>query len=63
MNTETFYEVTVGRISDLVDQIQYHQSMGNDVLVSVLNTEVRDLTEALDNEEEFFYAPYFLSLS
>jgi hypothetical protein len=59
MNTETFQEIAYGRISDMVDQMHYHQSKGDRIMVALLNTEIRDLTDSLDNEDDFFYAPDF----
>lgn len=59
MNQETLYELACGRISDLVDQLHTLQSRGDVVSMAVVNSELRDLTAALDSEDasdNFFYA-------
>ena len=62
MNFDDFSEIAYGRISDLVDQMHYHQNRNDAVMVSLLNTEIRDLTDALDAEDEFFYAQDFRAI-
>ena len=59
MNYETLQELACGRISDLVDQLAFHQANGDEVLMQLVNQEIRDLTAALDSDDaadNFFYA-------
>ena len=62
MNQETLHEIAYGRISDLVDQLATHQANGDQVLMAIVNQEIRDLTAALDSEDasdNFFWARDF----
>ena len=57
MNYETLEEIVCGRIEDLVDQMAFHQSAGNDVMLAVLHDEIKQLTSHMkDDEYDFFYA-------
>lgn len=56
MNQETFQEVACGRISDLVDQLHTLQSRGDFVSMAIVNSELRELTAALDSDDDFFFA-------
>jgi hypothetical protein len=59
MTNETFEELACGRISDLVDRLVEHQANGDEVLMAIVNEEIRDLTAALDSEDaadNLFYA-------
>ena len=59
MTNETFEELACGRISDLVDQLVEHQAKGEEVLMAIVHSEIKDLTAALDSEDaadNLFYA-------
>ena len=59
MTNETFEELACGRISDLVDQLVEHQANGEEVLMAIVNAEIKDLTAALDSvdaADNLFYA-------
>ena len=57
MQTETLNEIVSGRISDLVDQMSYHQNSNDFIMVAVLNEEIRQLTSHMDDEDySFFYS-------
>ena len=51
MTNETYEELVCGRISDLVDQLVEHQANGDEVLMTIVNEEIKDLTAALDSED------------
>jgi hypothetical protein len=56
MEYETLEEIVCGRISDLVDQMSYHQSAGDQVMLAVLHDEIKQLTSHMkDDDYEFFY--------
>ena len=57
MEHETLEEIVYGRISDLVDQIAYHQSSNNPVMVAVLHEEIKQLTSHMKDEDyDFFFS-------
>ena len=57
MKTEILDEIVSGRISDLVDQMSYHQNANDFIMVAVLNEEIRQLTSHMDDEDySFFYS-------
>lgn len=59
MEYETLQELACGRISDLVDQLAFHQANGDEVLMQLVHQEIKDLTRALDSDDaadNFFYA-------
>ena len=57
MQTEILDEIVSGRISDLVDQMCYHQNSNDSIMVAVLNEEIRQLTSHMDDEDySFFYS-------
>lgn len=55
MKRETLEELAMGHISDLVDQLVHHQSRGDEVSMAIVHQEIKDLTSALDSEEEDFF--------
>lgn len=57
MNYETLEELACSRISDLVDQMVHHQTNGDEVMLAVVHAEIKELTRAMDSEDEdkFFY--------
>ena len=56
MEYETLEEIVCGRISDLVDQMEYHQSAGDEIMLAVLHDEIKQLTSHMkDDDYEFFY--------
>ena len=57
MEHETLEEIVYGRISDLVDQMSYHQSSNNPVMVAVLHEEIKQLTSHMKDEDyDFFFS-------
>ncbi len=57
MEYETLEEIVCGRISDLVDQMSYHQSSNNPVMVAVLHEEIKQLTSHMKDEDyDFFFS-------
>ncbi len=57
MQPEILDEIVNGRISDLVDQMSYHQNANDFIMVAVLNEEIRQLTSHMDDEDyDFFYS-------
>ena len=62
MNYDTLQELSCGRISDLVDQMMVHQERGDQVMMSILHQEIKDLTAAMDSDDaadNIFYAKDF----
>ena len=57
MQHEILDEIVNGRISDLVDQMSYHQNANDFIMVAVLNEEIRQLVSHMDDEDyDFFYS-------
>ncbi len=57
MHHETLEEIVCGRISDLVDQMAYHQRNNDFIMVAALHEEVKQLTAHMkDDDYDFFYA-------
>ncbi len=57
MEHEILEEIVYGRISDLVDQMAYHQNVGDAIMVAVLHEEIKMLTAHMKDEDySFFYA-------
>ena len=66
MDYETLEEVVMGRISDLVDQLVHHQSNGDEVMMAIVHQEIKELTAAMDSDDEedkFFYVKDFRYLN
>ena len=64
MQYETLEEIVCGRISDLVDQMAYHQSSGDQVMLAVLHDEIKQLSSHMkDDDYEFFYTTDYKHLS
>jgi len=51
MNNFDIQELALSRISDLVDQLAHHQANGDEVNMTIVNEEIKDLTAALDSED------------
>ena len=57
MQHEILEEIVYGRISDLVDQMAYHQNANDFIMVAVLHDEIKQLTSHMkDDDYDFFYA-------
>ena len=57
MQHEILEEVVYGRISDLCDQMAYHQNANDFIMVAVLHDEIKQLTAHMKDENyDFFYA-------
>ncbi len=57
MQHEVLEEIVYGRISDLVDQMAYHQGNNDFIMVAVLHEEIKQLTSHMkDDDYDFFYA-------
>ena len=57
MEYETLEEIVCGRISDLVDQMSFHQSSDNHIMVAVLHEEIKQLTSHMKDEDyDFFFS-------
>ena len=57
MQHEILEEIVCGRISDLVDQMAYHQNANDFIMVAVLHDEIKQLTSHMkDDDYDFFYA-------
>ena len=57
MEYETLEEVICSRMSDLVDQMVYHYTNGNEVMAAVVHEQLQDLkSHASDDDYDFFYA-------
>jgi len=66
MNYDTLQELACGRISDLVDQMMIHQERGDEVMLTLLHQEIKDLTAAMDSDDasdNIFYAKDFRFLT
>ena len=57
MEHEILEEIVYGRISDLVDQMSYHQNANDFIMVAVLHEEIKQLTSHMKDEDyDFFYS-------
>ena len=57
MQHEVLEEIVYGRISDLVDQMSYHQNANDFIMVAVLHEEIKQLTSHMkDDDYDFFYS-------
>ncbi len=57
MQHEVLEEIVYGRISDLVDQMSYHQNANDFIMVAVLHDEIKQLTSHMKDEDySFFFA-------
>jgi hypothetical protein len=57
MEHEILEEIVYGRISDLVDQMAYHQNANDFIMVAVLHDEIKQLTAHMkDDDYDFFYS-------
>ena len=57
MQHEVLEEIVYGRISDLVDQMSYHQNANDFIMVAILHDEIKQLTSHMkDDDYDFFYS-------
>ena len=57
MQQEILDEIVSGRISDLVDQMSYHQNANDFIMVAVLHEEIKQLTSHMKDEDyDFFFS-------
>jgi len=60
MNRFELEELACTQISDMVDQLAHLQSIGDEVGMTTLSAEIRELVAALDSDddsENIFFAP------
>jgi hypothetical protein len=51
----TFNELATSRLADIADRVAYLHEQGDTATALLLNSEARELVEALDGDEDFLY--------